>query len=108
LLSALGALNPCGSKVIEFDVTNVRHRLPYHVAFQIHVEYMKMTIKHTIIDERVVTCVMSLTCWKAIGSLILSQSMTMLNAFDGCSFQPRGILPSFLVQLGRNIVGVDV
>jgi hypothetical protein len=39
LLSTLGALEPSGSKVIKFDVTYVKPRLPYHVAFQIHVEY---------------------------------------------------------------------
>jgi hypothetical protein len=45
LLSALGALEPSGSKVIKFDVTEVKPRLPYHVDFQIHVEYSKYTIK---------------------------------------------------------------
>jgi hypothetical protein len=108
LLSSLGALDPCGSKVIKFDVMDVRPRLPYHVAFQIHVEYMKITIKCTVIDEGVVTCVMSLTCWKSIGSLTLSQSMTMLTTFDGRSFRPHGILPTFLVQLGGKTVEVDV
>jgi hypothetical protein len=86
LLSALEALDLCGSKVIKFDVTDFRPRLPYHVAFQIHVEYTKITIKGNVIDEGVATCVMSLTCWKAIDSLTLSQSMTMLISFDGCSF----------------------
>jgi hypothetical protein len=86
LVIYLGSLDPCGSKVIKFDVTDVKPRFPYHMAFQIHVEYTKYTIKHTVIDEGVATCVMSLTCWKSIGSLTLSQSMTMLTAFDGRSF----------------------
>jgi hypothetical protein len=34
LLSALGALDPCGSKVIKFDITDVKPHLPYHVAFK--------------------------------------------------------------------------
>jgi hypothetical protein len=72
------------------------------------VEYTKVTIKRTIIDEGVATCVMSLTCWKAIGSSTLSQYMTMLTAFDGRSFQPHRILPSFLIQLGGKTVEVDV
>jgi hypothetical protein len=38
LLSALGALEPSGSKIIKFDVMDVKPRLPYHVAFQIHVD----------------------------------------------------------------------
>ena len=86
LLSSLGALDPCGLKVIKFDITDVKPHLPYHVAFQIHVEYMKITIKHIVIDEGVATCVTSLTCWKSIGSPTLSQFMTMLTSFDGRSF----------------------
>jgi hypothetical protein len=48
LLSSLGALEPSGSKFIKFDVTNVKPRLPYHVAFQIHVEYSNYTIKSAV------------------------------------------------------------
>jgi hypothetical protein len=51
LLSALGALESSGSKVIKFDVMDVKPRLPYHVAFQIHVEYSKYTIKRAVVDE---------------------------------------------------------
>jgi hypothetical protein len=86
LLSTLGALDPCGSNVIKFDVTYVKPHFPYHVAFKIHVEYMKFTIKRTVIDEGDATCVLSLTCWKAIASSTLSQYMTMLTSFDGRSF----------------------
>jgi hypothetical protein len=68
LLSSLGALEPIGSKIIKFDITDVKPRLPYHVAFQIHVEYSKYTIKQVVIDEGVATCMMSLSCWKYIGS----------------------------------------
>jgi hypothetical protein len=108
LLSTLGSLDPCGSKVIKFDIMDVKPHFPYHVAFQIHVDYSKYTIKHTVIDEGVATCMMSLTCWKSIGSPTLSQYLTMLNAFDGHSFHPHRILPTFVVQLGGNIVEVDV
>jgi hypothetical protein len=45
LLSALGSLESSGSKLIKFDVTDVKPLLPYHVAFQIHMEYSKYTIK---------------------------------------------------------------
>jgi hypothetical protein len=86
LLSSLGALNLCGSNVIKFDVTDVKLHLPYHVSFQIHVKYTKCTIKHIVIDEGDAMHVMSLTCWKTIGSLNLSQYMTMLTTFDGRSF----------------------
>jgi hypothetical protein len=108
LLSGLGALEPSGSKIIKFDVMYVKPRLPYHVAFQIHVEYSKYTIKQSVVDEGATTCVMSLVCWKAIGSPTLSKSLTMLTTFDDHSFHPHGILPAFPVQLGGNIVEVEV
>jgi hypothetical protein len=86
----------------------VKPRLPYHVAFQIHVEYSKYTIKRAVIDEGASTCMMSLDCWKDIGSPTLSKSLTMLTTFDGHSFHPHGILPAFLVQLGGKMVKVEV
>jgi hypothetical protein len=107
-LSSLGALDPSGSKVIKFDVADVKPHFPYHVAFQIHVEGMNVTIKHTLIDEGASTFIMSLSCWKSIGSLPISQSMIMLTTFDGHSFKSHGILPTFLVQLGGNTVEVEV
>ena len=82
--------------------------LPYHVAFQIHVEYSKYTIKWPVIDEGATTCVMSLVYWKAISSPTLSKFSTMLTAFDGHSFLPHGILPTFLVQLGGKMIEVEV
>jgi hypothetical protein len=107
-LYALGDLYPSGSKVIKFNVADVKPWLPSRVAFQIHVEGMNITIKCIVINEGASTSIMSLYCWKAIGSPPLSQSMTMLTAFDGRSFRPHGILPTFLIQLGSKIVEVEV
>jgi hypothetical protein len=104
----LGAIDPSGSKVIKFDVTDVKPCLPYHVAFQIHVGYSKYAIKRVVFDEGVATCVMSLIYWKALGSPTLSQSSTMLTAFDGRSFCPHNILPAFLIHLGEKTIEVDV
>jgi hypothetical protein len=61
-----------------------------------------------MVDEGALTCVMSLACWKAIGQLILSPSPTLLTAFDGCSFRPHGIIPSFPMQLGGKTMCVEV
>jgi hypothetical protein len=108
LLSALGALETSGSKVINFNITDVNPSLPYHVAFQIHIEYSKYTIKQAVIDEGDATCMMSLVYWKALGSLTLSNSLNMLTAFDGHSFCPHGIIIAFLVQLGGKMVEVEV
>jgi hypothetical protein len=108
LLSALGALEPSGSKIIKFYVTNVNPRLPYHVDFQIHMEYSKYTIKRAVIDEGATTYVMSLVYWKALGSPTLSKSLNMLTVYDSHSFHPHGILPTFSVQLGGKMVEVEV
>jgi hypothetical protein len=65
-------------------------------------------IFRTVVDEGASTCVMLLACWKAIGQPILSPSPTLLTAFDGRSFQPHGIVPSFLMQLGGKTMCVEV
>jgi hypothetical protein len=65
-------------------------------------------IFRTVVDEGTSTCIMSLACWKAIGQPTLSLSPTLLTAFDGHSFRPHGIVPSFPVQLGGKTVCVKV
>jgi hypothetical protein len=94
------------------DTTDLKPRLPYHVVFQMVVDYPTKTFTHniffTVVDEGASTCVMSLACWKAIGQPILAPSPTLLTAFDGHSFQPHGIVPSFPVQLGGKTVCVEV
>jgi hypothetical protein len=97
LLSTLGALEPSGSNIIKFDITDVKPFLTYHVAFQIHVEYSKYTIKRGVVDQGPAMCVMSLVYWKSLGFLSLSKSSNMLTYFDVHSFLPQGILPNFLV-----------
>jgi hypothetical protein len=61
-----------------------------------------------MVDEGASTCVMSLASWKAIVQPILSPSPTLLTSFDGHSFRPDGIIPSFIVQLGGKTVGIEV
>ena len=59
---------------------------PYYASLFIHVECLNKTVKCIVIDEGIVAFVMSLACWKGLGSLELSQSATMLTTFDGRSF----------------------
>jgi hypothetical protein len=87
---------------------DVKPHFPYHMAFQIHVEYTEFTIKGNAIDEGVATCVISLTYWKSIDSPTLSQFMTMLTIFDGHSFRAHKSIPTFPVQLGGKTMEVDV
>ena len=74
----------------------------------IHVECLNMTVKHTVIDECAAAFVMSLSCWKGLGSLELSKSGTMLTAFDGRSFRPHRILPFLKFHLGGKTVATEV
>jgi hypothetical protein len=61
-----------------------------------------------VVDEGASTCVMSLACWKAIGQPELSPSPMLLMDFDGRSFRPHGIIPSFPMQLEGKTVCVEV
>jgi hypothetical protein len=112
LLTALGSTETCNLGTIMLDTTDLKPRLPYHVAFQIAVAHPMKTfthnIFHTMVDEGNSTCVMSLACWKAIGQPELSPSPTLLTAFDSHSFRPHGIIPSFPVQLRGKTMCVEV
>jgi hypothetical protein len=112
LLAALGSTETCNLGTIMLDMTDLKPRLPYHVVFQIVVahpmKYFTRNIFRMVVDEGASTCVMSLVCWKAIGQPILSLSPTLLTSFDGHSFRPHGIIPSFPMQLGGKTVCVEV
>jgi hypothetical protein len=101
LLTTLGSTETCNLGTIMLDTNDLKPRLPYHVAFQIVVAHpMKnftRNIFRMVVDEGASTCIMSLACWKAIGQPDLSPSPTLLTAFDGRSFRPHGIIPSFPV-----------
>ena len=83
LLSTLGVNDENSSSVIKFETMGTQPHLPYYVSLLIHVECFNMTIKCTVIDEGVAASVMSLLCWKGLGSPELSKSSTMLTSFDG-------------------------
>jgi hypothetical protein len=112
LLTALGSIETCNPGNIMLDTSDLKPCLPYHVAFQIVVahptNFFTRNIFRMVVDEGASTCVMSLACWKAIGQPELSPSPTLLTAFDGRSFRPHGIIPSFPVQLGGKTVCVEV
>jgi hypothetical protein len=94
------------------DMTDIKPRLPYHIAFQIVVAYTMKSftrnIFRAVVDEDASTCVMSLACWKAIGQPILSPSPTLLTSFNDRSSRPHGIIPSFSMQLEGKTVCIEV
>ena len=83
LLSALGVNDDNSSSVIKFETMGLQPHFPYYMSLLIHVECINMTIKRTFIDEGGTASMMSLSCWKGLGSPELSKSATMLISFDG-------------------------
>jgi hypothetical protein len=54
------------------------------------------------------TFIMSMSCWKSIGSPMLTPSLIVLKTFDGHTFQPYGILTVFPINIGHETIMVDV
>ena len=67
LLAALGSMDS-SSLMAKFNLSDVKIRLPYHVALSIDVIHGGKTIGRAVVDEGASTCVMSMACWKALGS----------------------------------------
>ena len=86
LLTALGALDPDNTNLIHFDVENYKSRLPHKLACQIIMKVVGKKVFRTILEKGASTSVLSLSCWKAIGSLDIVTSPTTLKAFDGRGF----------------------
>ena len=97
LLSALRVDDDNSSSVIKFETMGLQPHFPYYMSLLIHIECLNIAVKCTVIDEGIASSMMSLSCWKGLGSPELSQSTTMLTAFDGRSFRPHEILPSLKV-----------
>lgn len=102
------AVDPNNSLALTFDMHNVKKRLPHHMAFQIKSTYQKTSIFRTVIDEGASTCVMSMSCWKDIGSPSAIPSPTLLTAFDIHSHRPHGIISAFRICVGGKVVNVEV
>jgi hypothetical protein len=108
LLKSIGGIDPTDTNLIVFDLEDHIPRLPPQLAFQIQVVVFDKNIFRTVIDEGASTCVMSFSCWKAIGSPPLNESQNTLKAFNGSGFKPYGVLPSFPVTLEGKTVQVEV
>ena len=108
LLSAIGGIDLANSNLITFDLESHTPRLLHQIAFLIQVIISSKTIHCTVIDEGASTCIMSVACWKAIGSSTLSQSPTTLEVFDGRESRPYGILQRLPISLEGKTVEVEV
>ena len=96
------------SLMAKFNLSDVKICLPYHVALSIDVIHGGKTIGRAIVNEGVSTCVMSLSCWKSLGSPKLVPSNTLITNFNRRSFHPHGILPNFEIKLAGKVVSVEV
>ena len=83
LFLAIGGIDPTDSNLVVFNHTGYVPQLPAELTFSIQLNFLNHLVHHTIIDEGASTCIMSLKCWKSLGSPRISQSSTTLKAFDG-------------------------
>ena len=86
--------------LIHFNPENLKPRLPHQLDFQVITRVVGKKVFRTVLDEGASTSVLSLSCWKAIGSPELVKSPTTLKSFDGRGLQPYGIMPTLSVELG--------
>jgi hypothetical protein len=108
LLKAIGGIDPTYTNLIMSDLEDHIPRLPPQLAFQIQVIVEDKNIRRTVIDEGASTCVVSVTCWKVIGSPALIESDNTLKAFNGMGFKPYDVLPSLFITLEGKSVNVEV
>lgn len=108
LLSTTECVDPSDSHLFFFSHENYTLQLPAQLAFIILVIVHGNNIHHSIMDEGASTCIMPMSCQKAIGSPQLSHTPTTLKAFDRRRYQPCGILNSLQVELRGKIVSIEV
>ena len=68
LLAALGSMDSL-SLMAKFHLFDVKIHLHYHTSLSIDVIHGGNTIGMVVVDKGASTCVMFLSCWKALGSL---------------------------------------
>jgi hypothetical protein len=61
-----------------------------------------------MVDEGASTCIMTITCWKSIGSHALIESHNTLKSFNGKGFKPYGVLLALSIVLEGKVVIVEV
>ena len=68
MLTTLGELDPDNTKLIHFNVENHKYRLPHQLTFQIASRVVGRKVYQTVLDEGASTSVLSIACWRCIGS----------------------------------------
>lgn len=91
-----------------FNHKGYEPQLPTQLAFLVQVKSLNKIVHRTIIDEGPSTYIMSMSCWKNLGSPPLSTSSMKLKSFDGRTYTPYGILSNLQVELGGKTVEIEV
>ena len=79
LLSVIGGIDATDSNLVFFNHTGYVPQLPAELVFSIQVNVLNHLVHRTIIDEGASTCIMSLNCWKSLGSPLI----TIINDVEG-------------------------
>ena len=82
LLTTLGALDPDNTNLIHFNIENYKSSLPHKLSFQIITKVVGKKVFRMVLDEGDSTSILSLSCWKVLGSPKLVASPMTLKAFD--------------------------
>lgn len=61
-----------------------------------------------VIDEGESRCIMSIACWRYLGSPTINQSPMTLKSFDERGFRPYGIFNDLPIELEGKMVAVEV
>ena len=101
MLLELGTIDLDTSNTITFNLKHFKSMLSHQLAFQIATKVCGKKFHRSVLDEDTSTSVMSLSCWRFIGSLEFNHSPTTLKYFDGHVFQPYGCCHIFSTKLGR-------
>jgi hypothetical protein len=107
LLSAIHGVDPSDLSLIYFDSENCEPRLPPSVTFMLTIGCLGKNIFLTILDEGAATCIMSLSCWQALGSPTLVLSLIVSKEFDRHVFKPHGILTTLPIEIGGKTISID-
>ena len=78
MLYALRVADGSSPSMIKFETHGFHPCFRYYVSLLVHVECLNNTFKRIVIDEGAADSVMSLSCWKGLGSPPLSKSGNML------------------------------
>ena len=108
LLNAISSIDSTNASLLFFDTKSSEPHLPHTNALQISICCLGKNVHRMVLDEGASTYIMSLSCWQAPSSPMLTTSKTVCKAFGGHFLTPHGIVVAFLIELGGKIIIVEV